>query len=179
MKAKSITMIAFSAVSVLCISGCAMTYRTYDGPKRSRETIAFVWEGDSSVISIDGIDIPRGFFRVNPSRVSLLPGQHTIIFSFLETGNDDEDRIGPISPLTVSFEAEAGKHYNFKAYRKEEPEYITRAKGLGGYLKKMVWRGSDESYEIWLIRRRSEGLFWSPERVAQAQLLEHNKAPTR
>ena len=170
---------AFATVSVLCISGCAMTYQTYDGPKRSPEAVAFVWEGDSSVMSIDGIDIPHGFFRIRPSRLSLLPGQHTIIFSFYQTDSDLDDRIGPISPLTVTFEAEAGKHYNFKTYRKEEPEYIARAKGLGGYFKKMVWRGSDESYEIWLIRRRSEGLFWSPERVAQAQLLEHNKAPAR
>ena len=167
-------MIAFAVVSVLCISGCAMTYQTYGGPRRSQEAVAFVWEGHSKVMSIDGIDIPRGFFRFHPSRLSLLPGQHTIIFSFYQTDSDVDDRIGPTSSLTMTFEAEAGKHYNFKAYRKEEPEYIAQAKGLTGYLEKWKWRGSDESYEIWLIRRRIEGFFWSPERVAQAQLLEWN-----
>ena len=171
-------MIAFVVVSVLCISGCTTTYQTYDGPKRSRQAVALVWERDSSVMSIDGINISRGFFVVKPSRLSLLPGEHTIIFSFLETGNDDYDRIGPISPLTVTFEAEAGEHYHFKAYRKEVPERNTRTKGLRDFVKEWVWGKSNESYEIWLMRR-NEGLFSSPERVTQAQLLEHNKAFAR
>ena len=78
----------------------------------------------------------------------------------------------------MTFDAEAGEHYHFKAYRKEEPERNTRTKGLRGHLKKWVWGKSDETYEIWLIRR-SEGLFSDPERVAQAQLFEHNKTPAR
>ncbi len=169
MKRVSITAKSLAALSVLCASGCVyLDYQAYDGPKRPREEVAILHMVQDSVKTVDGVE-HAGTFSIYGTRVFLLPGQHSVVFKYEGLGPEDYRLI--VGPLTVTFEADAGENYHFWHYREGEmPEHIAQARGLMGFLKRIAWRGSAESYDVWLVQD-ADGFLSGFHRVTKAHLL--------
>jgi hypothetical protein len=106
MKTKDIIcIVGFIIVTGMLLTGCTTTYQAYPGSALPRQQVAVLkWDSElkrsGSEITVDGNLVRGGVF---PPRIALLPGLHTIGFSW------PSGEINTSSSMDIN--VEAGKTY--------------------------------------------------------------------
>jgi hypothetical protein len=105
-RAVSLTGVVLTAVVLSC--GTNKTLITYEGPRRSSDGVAIITVSDHAVITrVD--DIGKKHIGISADSIEVLPGLHTIEVNYRSwKGGSDQ-------PLTLAFEAEAGRVYRVDA----------------------------------------------------------------
>ena len=113
------------------LQGCSSmlpTYQSWKGPSKDRDQIAMLHVPDDiRVASVDGKSLSSGILgaRTMTPRISLLPGQHLVVFRYYSIWSTHTTKVSPDklpdvvqSPLhQVRFEAKAGGTYHFEFTR--------------------------------------------------------------
>jgi hypothetical protein len=127
-----------------------------------------------SVLDIDGARVPSPphFSQASERKFSLLPGHHEVTGRFYSPWeNDDERRKGFVdrsNPVTMSFEAQAGRHY-------EAAFDTSGARGVGKDQVALFVREKDSSRKVSTEKPAPVEALWqsspkpeAPERAAPA-----------